>query len=433
MAKYKKLGEMTNKELSKLIKEIAGDSCTATVVVPLKEIGEQVNEQIVIPENQRDVKWDTKKVKRLEKEFIAYLFYTIIKMLATDNEELEKSVKKAFPNAMSYYKGYYQKAAISYNRAKDEYGMQDGQHRFFHYLINFVYNGLEINRDDVIDNAEVARVINSLFRHISNTTLKFDALPSEWKDAFYSIPVVVNYVDTTSETEAAALFIAENTSDPIKNYDLCKSGSIGKPGWERLTYVVESIMAGQEMILNVNPAGKEVAYSKKSMCIFKSMFPKSKEALTYFLQRNVVLFYCEDTDFEWDKGQTQQKILANYRDFTQNMSSEEIDKMLNNILRLYLSVSKYYNSEEDRCKIRGLQSFYTGLAYIEKSHETKYDDSESYIAAMKATVNDMVNDLTGDSKIFNNAHYQRAKLDLVESRVRSHYESIVKATRKKVA
>lgn len=433
MAKNKRLGDLSNIEAQALANEISGNSNTGSVVTTIGKVIDVVNDELGIPENQRFVNWDSKKIKALEKEFIAFMLYTIIKMLSTSAEALNASVAEIFPEAKLILPGYYQKIAISYDRTTGTYGIQDGQHRFFHYLINFIKNGLKLNREDTIDNAEVARTIEKLFSKITNSSIGFEDLPEEWQNALLSIPVVINYVDTDDKTEASALFISENASDPVKTYDMNKSGNIGLPGWYRVNYVVESILSETPFELKINLQNKTKSYDKKKVQTLKSLLPKKCDTLTFFLQRNILLFNCRKDDYKWKNGQTHKDICSNYSKYIGDIAELDIDKMLKGILDLYLKVAKYYDNNEDMKKIRGLQSFTTGLAIIEKQYSAEYSNKEYYNAAMTCTINDMVHDLTGRAKTFNNAHYQKAKATAVKGIFEANYNSIVSASRRVVA
>lgn len=107
--------------------------------------------------------------------------------------------------------------------------------------------------------------------------------------------------------------------------------------------------------------------------------------------------------------------------------------MLAKVFKCYISISKYYETEEDLKVTKRTQSFITGLAYVEGKCKNEFSDKSLYLNSMKSIVEEMICDTTGFASDYNNAHYNFSKPLKVYDHVCDTYNTLAAAKSKGVA
>lgn len=405
----------------------------STLTMSLKTLLKKIKEgKVLIPREQR--KMENKASADYKKKATAFVANLLLHVFC--DYEIDQSwqdrVTKLFGDDIVIENGVPQFIGLSIDAENGYIYLSDGQHRFLHYLQDFINGDLKIYYTSKFGNDFTTNAVKSLFDNCveledgdgntdENKYISYTMLSEADVEALMNVRIIAAVVDAVDEDERAALFIAMNSCTPIKQHDLANAAYGKHDMWQAITSVHDSL-AGVDCDKD-EPLTLENGqqYTAHEAHILKQLFYGQISTFVPMVSHAGLLTYLSKKqrhDYQWLSSDTQTQVeqVSNFFKATEKMNREECDKMLVKIMNDMIKIG--HNVYEDRLDVmkqaRGLKSLTVGQ--LHSLNTSGLSKKEFYNIASEITF-DIIrcgytpagsNHLYGVS-YFNNAHRSRRK------------------------
>ena len=405
---------------------------TMTIGAVIKAINDG---RVFIPREQR--KMESKNSPEYKKKATAFVSSLLIHAFCDTkfSNKLHKTLADAFGNDVVLENGVPQFIGLSVDENGIIY-LSDGQHRFLHYLMDFLNGDLVIAYNTKFNSDFTERAMKELFdcvelaegdgHKVENKTISIDMLSEEDKAMLMNIRVIAAVVESIDEEERAALFVAMNSCTPIKQHDLANASYGRNKAWQSIESVNASL-AAVDCDKNEGvtfECGKR--YNANDARILRNLFYAPMSTFVPIVAHAGLLTYLNkkqrNGEYQWlySSEQSQADQVRNFMKVTENMSREECDKLLVKMMDDIVKIGhKIYEDRDDVMKqAKGMKSLLVGQMHA--MHNSGLSKNEFYQIASEITFDLTIRHVykpegaTRDytAAYFNNGHKSRSKNEL---------------------
>ena len=409
----------------------------ATAKLSIKSLLDALDEgKVRVPIEQRKMEAKDKKYKQKAERFIAYLLINAFQSSDTC-ESARKDLEKVFGADIEIVNGIPQLIGLSIDEDGVIY-LSDGQHRFLNYLKDFkdgvliIKNGTDFGGDFI--NERMDDIFNAIEFEDGDGASEKDKViaisifEQEDLDIILDMKLTASIVKSEDFDERAYQFLSMNSTTAISTNDLDRAAYVQYPMWDAIEKVHNSLrsITKDEGICFTKGKIYDVYEAQELRallnCRFSTFVPMiAHMGLLTFLPKDMI------KDYQWlYKGQKQPEQTRNFFKATENMTTEECNQYLMNIMDAVLEVADvcYDHELEEMQAANKARSLLVGQ--LEAFHslrnsvipEETFDQLANEITYKVLfdggyrPIGKSKNDKAYDISKFNNAHHNRKNNEL---------------------
>lgn len=388
-----------------------------------------INGKVMIPREQRKMENKGAEYKKKSESFVAHLLIHAFLEGVVD-DKMRKTLRSTFGDDIVVVQGVPQFIGISIDEDGYIY-LSDGQHRFLHYIMDFIRGDMVLRYDTDFGNDFINDAMKILFNAVeldigegktnSDKYISKNMLAPSHMEKILNTQVIAAVVEAVDEDERAALFIAMNSCTPIKQVDLDNAAFGRYNMWQ----CIESIMNALEAVdCDKNECVTfefKKKYNAEDTKILKTLFYAKMRTLVPIVAHAGLLTYLSDKqrrEYQWKYStQSQAEQVRVFFKATEKMSRKACDKLLIKMMNDVIKIGrKIYGGDIDTMKhVKSMKSLLVGQMHAMNTCDL--DESEFFEIAFNIS-NELVYNYVytpGDGSkecpaaYFNNGHHSRTK------------------------